>query len=406
MPDVLKGADRYIKIKYKSTCSDEPTFNNAFNLAKSKLPKDFKPNQNIICDEKTKPELSNIGSGGLTYLDSGSYNDVFEFKTNNGESRVLRLTKLSATKNQLDSETVGFFIQSYLQTQCQNYICKVYDFGTYEYTPQQEKQTILTSTKYSGVYTIIEKLYKLPDNQNSPPLPLDIVNGTLTALYCINTNGYAHLDIKPDNIMLDYNRQIKLIDFGMTTYIADYNKDDSNAFIKVNTIVGTPGYIDILIFTTSRIYVKSDIYSLGVMIFEYMINFTNYYSEYNNIFENPNINSTCTMSYSFIKETIKNFDPVITTLIKNMVTNNINPRYNAKTCLTYITTYNSKLNDILFKKTNISFYTKNVNRFNNFRKSVYVRLFSKKGGLRKTFRKKSLRRKRISKKTRRNNRKK
>ncbi|KAM0931606.1 hypothetical protein ACQ4PT_000213 [Festuca glaucescens] len=71
----------------------------------------------------------------------------------------------------------------------------------------------------------------------------------------------AHLDIKPQNILLDDNFNAKVADFGLCKLI---DKDQS----KVVTMMrGTPGYLAPE-WLTSRITEKVDVYSFGVVIME------------------------------------------------------------------------------------------------------------------------------------------
>jgi hypothetical protein len=71
----------------------------------------------------------------------------------------------------------------------------------------------------------------------------------------------AHLDIKPQNILLDDNFNAKLADFGLCKLI---NRDQS----KVVTVMrGTPGYLAPE-WLTSPITEKVDVYSFGVVLME------------------------------------------------------------------------------------------------------------------------------------------
>uniref|UniRef100_A0ACD5U9J5 Uncharacterized protein n=2 Tax=Avena sativa TaxID=4498 RepID=A0ACD5U9J5_AVESA len=71
----------------------------------------------------------------------------------------------------------------------------------------------------------------------------------------------AHLDIKPQNILLDDNFNAKVADFGLSKLI---DRDQS----KVMTMMrGTPGYLAPE-WLTSRITEKVDVYSFGVVVME------------------------------------------------------------------------------------------------------------------------------------------
>ncbi|CAM0943214.1 unnamed protein product [Alopecurus aequalis] len=89
---------------------------------------------------------------------------------------------------------------------------------------------------------------------------LDIAKG-LCYLHEDCRRKIAHLDIKPQNILLDENFNAKVADFGLCKLI---NRDQS----KVVTVMrGTPGYLAPE-WLTSCITEKVDVYSFGVVIME------------------------------------------------------------------------------------------------------------------------------------------
>jgi serine/threonine protein kinase len=71
----------------------------------------------------------------------------------------------------------------------------------------------------------------------------------------------AHLDIKPQNILLDDNFRAKLSDFGLAKMI---DRDKSHVITRMR---GTPGYLAPE-WLTSQITEKVDIYSFGVVVME------------------------------------------------------------------------------------------------------------------------------------------
>ncbi|XP_029121310.1 G-type lectin S-receptor-like serine/threonine-protein kinase SD2-5 [Elaeis guineensis] len=71
----------------------------------------------------------------------------------------------------------------------------------------------------------------------------------------------AHLDIKPQNILLDDNFNAKVSDFGLAKMI---DRDQSHVMTRMR---GTPGYLAPE-WLTSRITEKVDIYSFGVVVME------------------------------------------------------------------------------------------------------------------------------------------
>jgi serine/threonine protein kinase len=99
-------------------------------------------------------------------------------------------------------------------------------------------------------------------------LPLDravrLTGEICDALQYIHGQGVVHRDLKPDNIMVDSEDRIKLIDFG----IARSAKARRLTFGKLTRTMGTADYISPEQVTRKRGDERSDIYALGVMLYE------------------------------------------------------------------------------------------------------------------------------------------
>ena len=86
----------------------------------------------------------------------------------------------------------------------------------------------------------------------------------LDALDTMHKYGIVHRDLKPENIMVDEEDRIKLIDFGIAM------KEDARriTFVGMSPALGTPDYIAPEQVKGQRGDHRSDIYSLGVMLYE------------------------------------------------------------------------------------------------------------------------------------------
>ncbi|MDE3103745.1 MAG: serine/threonine protein kinase [Acidobacteriota bacterium] len=84
------------------------------------------------------------------------------------------------------------------------------------------------------------------------------------ALEYIHTHGVVHRDLKPENIMVDENDAIKLIDFG----IAGNAGSKRLTFASFTPTLGTPDYIAPEQVKGKRGDARTDIYALGVMLYE------------------------------------------------------------------------------------------------------------------------------------------
>jgi serine/threonine-protein kinase len=91
-----------------------------------------------------------------------------------------------------------------------------------------------------------------------------IALGICEALEYIHSQGIVHRDLKPENIMVDTQDNIKLIDFGIAASVGARRL----TFSKFSSTLGTPDYISPEQVKGKRGDARSDIYALGVMLYE------------------------------------------------------------------------------------------------------------------------------------------
>jgi eukaryotic-like serine/threonine-protein kinase len=83
------------------------------------------------------------------------------------------------------------------------------------------------------------------------------------ALAYVHARGMVHRDLKPSNIMVDEDRRVKLMDFGLAKFLAE-----DTAVTAAGRIVGTYRYMAPEQLLGERLDGRSDLYSLGVMLYE------------------------------------------------------------------------------------------------------------------------------------------
>ena len=91
-----------------------------------------------------------------------------------------------------------------------------------------------------------------------------ITLGICHALEYIHTHGVVHRDLKPENVMVGDHDSIKLIDFG----IAGQEGARRLTFAKFSQLMGTPDYISPEQVKGKRGDARSDVYALGIMLYE------------------------------------------------------------------------------------------------------------------------------------------
>ena len=132
-------------------------------------------------------------------------------------------------------------------------VIKVYDFGQYS-----ENIYIVLEYAEDGDLAAMLKQQGRLDEQTIIKAGFDISH----ALLSMHHHNILHLDLKPENIMIDKGIY-KLSDFGIVT------KNASTTMALNSEIWGTPAYSSPeALIDNGNISVRSDIYSLGIILYE------------------------------------------------------------------------------------------------------------------------------------------
>jgi len=99
------------------------------------------------------------------------------------------------------------------------------------------------------------------------PLPLPQIRSIISqvgdALDYAHTRGIVHRDIKPSNILMDESGNCLLADFGIAKMV-----EATTQFTQTGAIVGTPAYMSPEQGLGTKPDGRSDIYSLGIILYE------------------------------------------------------------------------------------------------------------------------------------------
>jgi serine/threonine protein kinase len=88
-----------------------------------------------------------------------------------------------------------------------------------------------------------------------------IMEQVLAALQFSHDRGVIHRDIKPGNVMMTRDGQVKLADFGIA-------RIENSVMTQAGTMLGTPAYMSPEQLMAQAVDARSDIYSSGVLLYQ------------------------------------------------------------------------------------------------------------------------------------------
>lgn len=88
------------------------------------------------------------------------------------------------------------------------------------------------------------------------------------ALAAAHSKGVIHRDIKPGNIFVTQSGLVKVLDFGVAKLVAEANQSDAATLTETNTVTGTLPYMSPEQLRGENLDARSDIYALGVVLYE------------------------------------------------------------------------------------------------------------------------------------------
>jgi serine/threonine protein kinase len=178
-------------------------------------------------------------------------------------------------KEKMDYESSEREIMLWSRLGYNKYIAEYYLWGTYLFE-ENEKKLFILAKRYK--YTLADIKSESITNNNI----LKIISGIISGLYYANNKlGLIHRDIKPSNIFMDKDFNVKIGDFGISTYInKKYILNANFSSIKEFNVISQQKYGGTLPFMPPEILINnnndfnlcSDIYAIGVTIFNILTN--------------------------------------------------------------------------------------------------------------------------------------
>jgi serine/threonine protein kinase len=130
-------------------------------------------------------------------------------------------------------------------------VCRVFDIG------EAEGTLFLTMEYVDGedLASVVRRIGRL-----SPDKATEIARQICAGLAAAHERGVIHRDLKPANVMLDGAGKIRITDFGLAGLAASIQSEEARA--------GTPAYMAPEQLAGKDVTTKSDIYSLGLILYE------------------------------------------------------------------------------------------------------------------------------------------
>jgi len=130
-------------------------------------------------------------------------------------------------------------------------VCRVYDIGEWDGMP-------FLSMEYvdgEDLASLLRRIGRLPSDK-----AVEIARRLCAALAAAHEKGVLHRDFKPGNIMINGRGQVLITDFGLAALAAQVTGPEARH--------GTPGYMAPEQLAGNQASVRSDIYALGLVLYE------------------------------------------------------------------------------------------------------------------------------------------
>jgi hypothetical protein len=130
-------------------------------------------------------------------------------------------------------------------------VCRVFDIG------EADGVLFLTMEYVDGedLSSLVRRIGRLPQDK-----AIEVSRQICAGLAAAHERGVVHRDLKPSNVMLDGAGKVRITDFGLAGIAASIQGADIRA--------GTPAYMAPEQLAGEEVTIRSDIYSLGLLMYE------------------------------------------------------------------------------------------------------------------------------------------
>ena len=246
----------------------------------------------------------------IKYVGKGQFGTVYVCRKNEKEyaMKIFNLEYVSDEYNvHGENNRIKREIEALKRIKHKNTINYI-DDGTFDNNNQKYIYVIMEQANGMELKQYMEK------NTLSLNEIVQIIIQILDALECMHKNNIIHRDLKPQNIFIDSNKNIKVLDYGLSKII------DFTSITSTGEMIGSPVYMSPEQLKDSKhIDYRSDYYSLGIILFELLskkfpYDTTNVYELFNKIlYEKP------ISILQYVPEVPNNIDNLIISLLEKDV---------------------------------------------------------------------------------------
>ena len=188
----------------------------------------------------------------VSHLGSGGMGDVYRADDHElGTSVALKFLPVDLASDPVRLERLRNEVRLARQISHPN-VCRVFDIGDADGRPFLSMEFI----DGEDLASLLRRIGRLPKDK-----AIDLAREICAGVAAAHELGVIHRDLKPANVMIDGRGRARVADFGLASAASelDHGKD---------TMAGTPAYMSPEQLRGADASVKTDIYSLGLVLYE------------------------------------------------------------------------------------------------------------------------------------------